>query len=40
MWQVSDGLIAPDFDPDALAVLKAKKKGAFVILKADECKRH
>eukprot|EP01036_Dinobryon_divergens_P032174 gene32174-41711_t len=38
--EVSDGLIAPDFDPDALAVLKAKKKGTFVVLKADECEKY
>jgi len=32
---VSDGIIAPGYDPAALEVLKAKKKGAFVVLKAD-----
>lgn len=38
MWcpaQVSDGVIAPDFDDDALAILKTKKGGKFIILKAD-----
>jgi phosphoribosylaminoimidazolecarboxamide formyltransferase / IMP cyclohydrolase len=32
---VSDGIIAPGYEPDALEILKAKKKGAFVVLKAD-----
>lgn len=33
--EVCDGLIAPDFDPEALEVLRAKKKGSFVVLRAD-----
>merc|ERR1719473_1261597 len=33
--EVSDGIIAPAFDPDALEVLKTKKGGNFIILKAD-----
>ena len=33
---VCDGIIAPDFEPEALEILKSKKKGAFVILKADQ----
>jgi phosphoribosylaminoimidazolecarboxamide formyltransferase/IMP cyclohydrolase len=32
---VSDGIIAPGYDPEALEILKAKKKGAFVVLAAD-----
>lgn len=32
---VSDGIIAPDYEPDALELLKAKKKGNYLILKAD-----
>ena len=31
--EVSDGLIAPDFTPEALDLLKKKKKGAYCILK-------
>jgi phosphoribosylaminoimidazolecarboxamide formyltransferase/IMP cyclohydrolase len=33
---VSDGIIAPDYEPEALELLKAKKKGAFIVLKANE----
>merc|ERR1719160_2419673 len=33
--EVSDGIIAPDFDPEALEILKAKKQGKFIVLKAD-----
>jgi phosphoribosylaminoimidazolecarboxamide formyltransferase/IMP cyclohydrolase len=32
---VSDGIIAPGYEPEALEILKAKKKGAFVALQAD-----
>jgi phosphoribosylaminoimidazolecarboxamide formyltransferase / IMP cyclohydrolase len=32
---VSDGIIAPGYAPEALEILKAKKKGAFVVLRAD-----
>ena len=32
---VSDGVIAPGFEPSALAVLAAKKRGAFVVLEAN-----
>mmetsp|Transcript_4463 Transcript_4463/g.11081 ORF Transcript_4463/g.11081 Transcript_4463/m.11081 type:complete len:614 (+) Transcript_4463:1-1842(+) len=32
--EVSDGIIAPDYEPAALEILKGKKKGAFIILKA------
>lgn len=30
--EVSDGIIAPEYDSDALEILKKKKKGGFVIL--------
>uniref|UniRef100_A0A0G4HG91 MGS-like domain-containing protein n=1 Tax=Chromera velia CCMP2878 TaxID=1169474 RepID=A0A0G4HG91_9ALVE len=33
--EVSDGIIAPGFDPAALEILKAKKNGAFIVLQAD-----
>lgn len=33
--EVSDGLIAPDFDPEALEILKGKKKGGYVIMQID-----
>ena len=29
---VSDGIIAPGYEPEALEILKAKKKGAFIVL--------
>ncbi len=32
---VSDGLIAPDYEPEALEMLKSKKQGNYLILKAD-----
>jgi phosphoribosylaminoimidazolecarboxamide formyltransferase/IMP cyclohydrolase len=32
---VSDGIIAPGYDPDALAILKAKKGGGFIVMQAD-----
>ena len=32
---VSDGIIAPDFEDGALAILRAKKGGGFVVLRAD-----
>ena len=34
--EVSDGIIAGDFEPEALEILKAKKQGKFIVLKADE----
>ncbi len=34
--EVSDGIIAPGYDPDALEILKAKKKGGYCILQIDE----
>ena len=33
--EVSDGIIAPDYDPEALEILKAKKKGNYCIIKID-----
>jgi len=33
--EVSDGIIAPDYDEEALAILKAKKKGNYNIIKID-----
>merc|ERR1719473_749350 len=33
--EVSDGIIAPSYNPEALEVLKAKKGGNFIILNAD-----
>ncbi|TSA81760.1 phosphoribosylaminoimidazolecarboxamide formyltransferase [Helicobacter mehlei] len=33
--EVSDGIIAPDFEPKALELLKQKKKGGYVILQID-----
>merc|ERR1711981_737040 len=33
--EVSDGIIAPDYEPEALEILKAKKQGKFIVLKAD-----
>ena len=34
--EVSDGIIAPDYDPEALEILKSKKKGNYNIIKIDE----
>ena len=33
--EVSDGIIAPDYEPEALEILKSKKKGAYNIVKID-----
>jgi phosphoribosylaminoimidazolecarboxamide formyltransferase/IMP cyclohydrolase len=33
--EVSDGIIAPGYTPEALEILKQKKKGGFIILQAD-----
>jgi phosphoribosylaminoimidazolecarboxamide formyltransferase/IMP cyclohydrolase len=33
--QVSDGIVAPGYEPDALEILKNKKKGSFVVMQAD-----
>ncbi|MBX2802153.1 MAG: phosphoribosylaminoimidazolecarboxamide formyltransferase [Myxococcales bacterium] len=32
---ISDGIVAPGFEPEALELLKSKKKGNFVVLQAD-----
>merc|ERR1719473_2584284 len=34
--EVSDGIVAPGFTPEALAILKAKKGGKFIVLEADK----
>ena len=34
--EVSDGIIAPDYDDEALEILKLKRKGTYCILKIDE----
>lgn len=34
--EVSDGIIAPDYEPEALEILKTKKKGNYNIIKIDE----
>jgi phosphoribosylaminoimidazolecarboxamide formyltransferase/IMP cyclohydrolase len=33
---VSDGIIAPGYEPEALELLKSKKNGAFIVMRADE----
>lgn len=33
--EVSDGIIAPDYTPEALAILRQKKKGGFNVIKID-----
>ncbi len=32
---VSDGVVAPAFEPDALAILRAKQDGRFLVIRAD-----
>ena len=34
--EVSDGVIAPDYDEEALEILKSKRKGTYCVLKIDE----
>jgi phosphoribosylaminoimidazolecarboxamide formyltransferase/IMP cyclohydrolase len=34
--EVSDGIIAPDYTPEALAILEKKKGGKYIILKANQ----
>lgn len=34
--EVSDGIIAPDYEDEALEILKGKKKGNYVVLKMNE----
>ena len=31
MWQVCDGIVAPGYEPEALEILKAKKKGNYLL---------
>ncbi len=33
--EVSDGVIAPDYEPEALEILKAKKNGNYAVIKID-----
>ena len=33
--EVSDGIIAPGYEPEALEILKAKKKGGYAVIKID-----
>lgn len=33
--EVSDGIIAPGYEPEALELLKAKKKGSYAVIKID-----
>ncbi|MBP3765018.1 MAG: phosphoribosylaminoimidazolecarboxamide formyltransferase, partial [Bacteroidaceae bacterium] len=37
--EVSDGVIAPDFTPEALDVLRAKRKGTYCVIKMDTAYR-
>lgn len=37
--EVSDGVIAPDYDDDALELLKKKRKGAYTVIRIDESYR-
>ena len=34
--EVSDGIIAPDYDDEALEILKSKKKGNYAVIQIDE----
>ncbi len=34
--EVSDGIIAPGFEPEALEILKGKKKGAYAVIQIDK----
>ena len=34
--EVSDGIIAPDYTPEALEILKAKRKGTYAVVKIDK----
>jgi AICAR transformylase/IMP cyclohydrolase PurH len=34
--EVSDGVIAPGYEPEALEILKSKRKGTYCIIKMDE----
>ncbi len=34
--EVSDGIIAPDYTPEALEILKTKRKGSYNVVKIDK----
>ena len=34
--EVSDGIIAPDYTPEALEILRAKRKGTYLVLRMDK----
>ncbi len=34
--EVSDGVIAPDYEPEALEILKSKRKGSYNVIKIDK----
>ncbi len=34
-WEVSDGIIAPGYEPEALEILKSKRKGTYNIIQID-----
>ncbi len=34
--EVSDGIIAPDYTPEALEILKSKRKGGYTVIKIDK----
>jgi len=34
--EVSDGVIAPDYEPEALEILKTKRKGNYLVIKVDK----
>ena len=36
IFRVSDGIIAPDYEPEALAVLAKKKGGKYCVLKVTQ----
>ena len=37
--EVSDGIIAPDYEPEALEILKQKRKGAYSVIRIDPAYR-
>ena len=37
--EVSDGVIAPDYSPEAIEILKAKRKGTYCVIKIDPAYR-
>lgn len=34
--EVSDGVVAPSYEPEALALLREKKKGAYIVMEIDQ----